>query len=106
MVVHSRTSGDFHAAAVILHDGTDNITLEADVADPLTFRQSNLLFDMYNEATAGQSFWDNQGGNASDRVWVFGLANAAAGAGRGTLVGDIEDRLDARQRTRLGQVMA
>lgn len=105
LVVHSRGSGDFHAAAVILHDGTDNITLEADVDDPLTFRQSNLLFDMYNEATGGQSFWDNQGSSASDRVWSFSLANAAGGAGNGTLVGDIRANLDARQRTRLGQVM-
>ncbi len=105
LVVHSTKSGDFHAASVILHDGTDNITLEADVDDPLTFRQNNLLFDMYNEATGGQSFWDNQGASASDRVWSFSLANAAGGAGHGTLGGDIRANLDARQLTRLGQVM-
>jgi len=105
LVVHSGTSGDFHAAAVILHDGNDNVTLEADVDDPLTFRQSNLLFDMYNETTAGQSFWANQGGNASDRVWGLALGAAAGGAGAGGLKGDIRADLDARQRTRLGQVM-
>jgi hypothetical protein len=105
LVVHSRRSGDFHAATVILHDGTDNITLEADVDDPLTFRQNNLLFDMYDEATAGQSFWDNQGASATDRVWTVALGAAAGGAGTGTLGRDVQDRLDARQLTRLGQVM-
>lgn len=105
LVVHSRTAGDFHAASVILHDGNDNLTLEADVDDPLTFRQSNLLFDMYDETTAGHSFWANQGNTATDRVWRFGLGAAAGGAGAGTLAGDIQDRLDARQLTRLGHVM-
>lgn len=106
LIVHSAGAGDFHTAAVILHDGTDNITLEADVGDPMTFRQDNLEFDMYNENAAGQSFWANQGGAATDRVWRVDLPNAVGGAGAGTLVGDIEDRLSNAQRTRRGQVMA
>jgi hypothetical protein len=105
LIVHSRTAGDFHTAAVIRHDGTDNITLEADVDDPMTFRQNNLLFDMYNEATGGQSFWSNQGGSATDRVWRVDLP-AAAAVGTGTLLGDIQDRMTNAQQTRLGQVMA
>jgi hypothetical protein len=44
--------------------------------------------------------------DATDRVWRGDLPGAAGGAGNGTLVDDIEDRMSNAQRTRLGQVMA
>lgn len=109
LVVHDATAGNFHAATVIAHDGNDSVTMESDAGARTTLDARHIIFDMYNEATAGQSFWARQGSNATDHVTSTSLALAPRRRGRrrraGGLQGDIESGLSRRQKLRLQSVM-
>jgi hypothetical protein len=101
LVVHSKKAGNFHAAAVVAQDGSDSVTLEADAGSRTTISVNHRIFDMYNEATKGQSFWEDQGSKKRDKVFDLSLGNVTGG-----LVADVEYGLSKGQKTRISDVMS